>query len=108
MPQRGELHPIWMPRHARLTAHAQQDWQRFMADFGLLLAQVRRERGFSQEYVAAQAGMAPYTYVRYEQGRGQDGRPANLTLINLICLANALHVRVEDIIPDQYPDIRLD
>lgn len=51
------------------------------------LRDLRRERGLSQEAVAHRAGIALYTYQKFEKGESKPGTPMNPTYHTLLALA---------------------
>ena len=51
------------------------------------LRDLRRERGLSQEAVAHRAGIALYTYQKFEKSESKPGTPMNPTYHTLLALA---------------------
>ncbi len=80
-----------------------------MADFsramGVALQRLRLERGLSQERLAHMAGIAAYTYQKFEKGESKPGTPMNPRLFTLLALAEVLEVKLEDIVPAEWPDL---
>ena len=80
-----------------------------MADFsrqmGVALQRLRLERGLSQERLAHMAGIASYTYQKFEKGESKPGTPMNPRLFTLLALAEVLEVKLEDIVPAEWPDL---
>ena len=80
-----------------------------MADFsramGVTLQRLRLERGLSQERLAHMAGIASYTYQKFEKGESKPGTPMNPRLFTLLALAEVLEVKLEDIVPAEWPDL---
>ena len=80
-----------------------------MADFsramGVNLQRLRLERGLSQERLAHMAGIASYTYQKFEKGESKPGTPMNPRLFTLLALAEVLEVALEDIVPSEWPDL---
>jgi transcriptional regulator with XRE-family HTH domain len=80
-----------------------------MADFsramGVALQRLRLERGLSQERLAHMAGIASYTYQKFEKGESKPGTPMNPRLFTLLALAEVLEVTLEDIVPADWPDL---
>lgn len=56
------------------------------------LIEIRRMRGFSQEYMANKLGCHRHTYARMEEN------PKNITIAKAIMIAQILEVNLEDII----------
>ena len=63
----------------------------FLKDFGIMLAKVRKEKGFTQEKLAFAIGVSP-TYVGFcEQGR------RNPTILNIYKITKVLGLELKDI-----------
>ena len=60
-------------------------------------------RGLSQERTAHLAGIASYTYQKFEKGESRPGTPLNPRLSTLLALCRVLEVRLEDLVPDEVP-----
>lgn len=103
---RGTVHSGSVPNPSELSVAARERWQRYMSEFGINLQRARHQLGYSQEYVAAQTGISPYTYMRYEQGLGQNNEPANPKLTNLLALSYALQTPLHALLPSDPPDLR--
>ena len=65
---------------------------------GLRLQRARIGKGFSQEALAHAAGISTYTYQKFEKGESRPSTPMNPRLRTLIALANALDMRVEELV----------
>ena len=80
-----------------------------MADFsramGVALQRLRLERGLSQERLAHMAGIASYTYQKFEKGESKPGTPMNPRLFTLLSLAQVLGVSLEELVPATWPDL---
>lgn len=63
------------------------DYQDASQQLGYRLRNLRRERGLSQESVAHRAGIALYTYQKFEKGESKPGTPMNPTYHTLLSLA---------------------
>lgn len=61
---------------------------------GERLRDLREEKGLTQEEIAARAGIATYTYQKYEKGESRPGEPMNPELFTLVSLSEAFEVRV--------------
>lgn len=82
------------------------DWAAFAKRLALQLRQLRTEAGLSQEDVAYRAGLARYTYQRYEKGESRVGVAANPPIRALLAMAQVLGVELEDLVPRGAPDLR--
>ena len=77
----------------------------FARTLGSNLARARIARGLSQEQVAHRAGIASYTYQKFEKGESRPGTPMNPRLFTLMALSEALDVPIMDLLPDRMPEI---
>lgn len=91
-----------MPRPPLTASPA---WERFARELGVNLQRARQARGLSQERVAHAAGIAPYTYQKFEKGESKPGTPLNPRLANLVALAQVLEIDLADLLPRPLPDI---
>jgi len=57
----------------------------------------------SQERVAHEAGIASYTYQKFEKGESRPGTPMNPRLDTLIALCEVLDVTLVDLLPRPMP-----
>lgn len=62
------------------------------------LRDLRRERGLSQEAVAHRAGIALYTYQKFEKGESKPGTPMNPTYHTLLALAWVFDLPVAELL----------
>ncbi|RLK49326.1 helix-turn-helix transcriptional regulator [Microbacterium telephonicum] len=90
----------------RRFEHA-EGWREYAVQLGLNLQAVRVERGLSQEDVAYRARLTRFTYQKYEKGESKPGEPTNLTIRTLLALTQVLEVSLEDLLPDDVPDLLL-
>lgn len=81
-------------------------WNSYVREIGLTLQRARTSTGFSQEQVAAAAGIAAYTYRKLEKGESNPGTPANPRLRTLVALAEVLGVRLTDLLPPEAPAVQ--
>ena len=65
---------------------------------GLRLQRARIGKGLSQEALAHAASISTYTYQKFEKSESRPGIPMNPRLRTLIALANALDMRVEELV----------
>jgi transcriptional regulator with XRE-family HTH domain len=79
-------------------------WEEFGREIGVRLQQARERRGLSQERTAHLAGIASYTYQKFEKGESRPGTPLNPRLSTLLALCRVLEVRLEDLVPDEVPE----
>ena len=77
----------------------------FSRTLGLNLQRLRMERGWSQERLAHMAGIAGYTYQKFEKGESKPGTPMNPRLFTLLSLAQVLGVSLEELVPATWPDL---
>ena len=85
---------------ANLTS--KEDFSRAM---GVALQRLRLDRGLSQERLAHMAGIAAYTYQKFEKGESKPGTPMNPRLFTLMALAQVLGVPLTELIPAGWPDL---
>jgi transcriptional regulator with XRE-family HTH domain len=83
-------------------------WAEFGRDIGVRLQRARERRGLSQERTAHLAGIASYTYQKFEKGESRPGSPLNPRLSTLLSLCRVLEVRLEDLVPDPAPGTPLE
>lgn len=79
--------------------------EEFSRAIGVSLQRLRLERGYSQEKLAHMAGIAAYTYQKFEKGESKPGTPMNPRLFTLMALAEVLDVQLTDLIPTNWPDL---
>ena len=75
-----------------------EDWWRYARALGLRLQRARLAKGMSQEAVAHAAGISTFTYQKFEKGESKPGTPMNPRLRTLLALAEALEVRVGELV----------
>lgn len=85
---------------------ADEGWAAYAQRLATALRRAREEAGLSQEQVAYRAGLTRYTYQKYEKGESRPGTPANPTLRTILAISQVLEVVVEELIPDEPPDLR--
>jgi DNA-binding XRE family transcriptional regulator len=93
-------------RHNRGMARQRRGeptWDEFGREIGVRLQRARERRGLSQERTAHLAGIAAYTYQKFEKGESRPGSPLNPRLSTLLALCRVLELRVEDLVPDPAP-----
>jgi transcriptional regulator with XRE-family HTH domain len=78
-------------------------WEEFAREIGVRLQRAREQRGLSQERTAHLAGIASYTYQKFEKGESRPGSPLNPRLSTLLALCRVLELRLEDLLPDPAP-----
>ena len=88
-----------------LDSMSSPDWAEYARELGHRLGRLRIERSLTQQDVADRAGIARFTYQRYEQGKSQNGHPANPSLATLIALSQALEVSITELLPSNTPDL---
>ncbi|GAB2460175.1 hypothetical protein GCM10027062_44750 [Nocardioides hungaricus] len=80
-------------------------WESFARDLGHSLRRAREATGMSQERVAHAAGIASYTYQKFEKGESRPGMPLNPRLTTLVALSQVLGVSLEELLPADMPDL---
>lgn len=85
---------------------ASEEWAAYARRLATALRRAREDAGLSQEQVAYRAGLTRYTYQKYEKGESRPGSPANPTLRTVLAISQVLGVAVEDLIPEEIPDLR--
>ena len=80
-------------------------WQAYARELGVNLQRARLAKGLSQERVAHLAGIAGFTYQKFEKGESRPGTPMNPQLLTLVSLSQVLEVPIVDLLPDFQPDI---
>lgn len=89
-----------MPRR-----HSETTWESFARELGHNLRRAREATGLSQERVAHAAGLASYTYQKFEKGESRPGQPLNPRLTTLVALSQVLGVPLPDLLPADLPDV---
>ena len=90
-------------RRVRAQRRREPTWEEFGREIGVRLQRARERAGLSQERTAHLAGIASYTYQKFEKGESRPGSPLNPRLSTLIALCRVLDVRLEDLLPDPRP-----
>jgi transcriptional regulator with XRE-family HTH domain len=80
-------------------------WETFARELGLNLLRARQATGLSQERIAHAAGIAAYTYQKFEKGESKPGSPMNPRLNTLVALSQVLEVPLVDLLPRKFPDL---
>jgi transcriptional regulator with XRE-family HTH domain len=78
-------------------------WDEFGREIGVRLQRARERKGLSQERTAHLAGIAGYTYQKFEKGESRPGTPLNPRLSTLLALCEVLDLRLEDLVPEPAP-----
>ncbi|MFT4189413.1 MAG: helix-turn-helix transcriptional regulator [Aeromicrobium sp.] len=60
-----------------MASHGTTTWEGFARELGHNLLRTRTARGMSQERLAHEAGIAAYTYQKFEKGESRPGAPMN-------------------------------
>lgn len=69
------------------------------------LRRLRSEAKLSQEQLAHAAGLAGFTYQKFEKGESRPGAPMNPGLATLLGLCQALGVSLAELLPAWVPDV---
>ncbi|WP_237111585.1 helix-turn-helix transcriptional regulator [Nocardioides sp. WS12] len=80
-------------------------WETYARELGHNLHRARMARDLSQERVAHLAGLAGYTYQKFEKGESRPGTPMNPRLNTLIALSQVLEVPLVELLPDFDPEV---
>lgn len=83
-----------------------QEWAAFARSLGTNIHRARMQRELSQEQVAYAAGLSRYTFQKFEKGESMPGTPANPSLRNVMAIAQVLGATLDELIPDEWPDLR--
>ena len=78
-------------------------WDDFARELGHNLYRARAAKGLSQEKVAHLAGLAAFTYQKFEKGESRPGTPMNPRLMTLVALSQVLEVPVAELLPARMP-----
>ncbi|MBR3316830.1 MAG: helix-turn-helix transcriptional regulator [Atopobiaceae bacterium] len=70
----------------------------YAAQLAQRLRVLRYAHGFSQEYVALNAGISTFTYQKFEKGESNPGKPMNPRLSTLIALARIFEMEPWELI----------
>lgn len=80
-------------------------WADYARRLGIELNRARHRAGLSQERLAYIAGLTRYHYQQLEKGQSRPGHPANPSLRNILALAQALGMRMDELLPGDMPDL---
>ncbi|WP_460853093.1 helix-turn-helix domain-containing protein [Nocardioides montaniterrae] len=80
-------------------------WEQYARQLGTNLQRARMARGLSQEKVAHLAGIAGFTYQKFEKGESRPGTPMNPRLTTIIALSQVLEVPIVDLLPKDLPPL---
>jgi transcriptional regulator with XRE-family HTH domain len=83
-------------------------WAEYGREIGVRLQRAREQHGLSQERTAHLAGIASYTYQKFEKGESRPGSPLNPRLSTLLALCRVLELRLEELLPDPPPSTPLE
>jgi transcriptional regulator with XRE-family HTH domain len=92
---------------ARRRFEHSEGWREYAVQLGVNLQAARHARGLSQEDVAYRARLTRYTYQKYERGESKPGQPVNLTIRTLLALTQVLQVDINELLPDDVPDLHI-
>lgn len=81
-------------------------WEEFARELGQNLHRARIAKGLSQERVAHLAGIASFTYQKFEKGESRPGTPMNPRLTTIVALSQVLDVPIAVLLPPKQPDLR--
>ncbi|GAB3070254.1 helix-turn-helix domain-containing protein [Nocardioides zeae] len=72
----------------------EDEWKTFSREVGVRLQQARQRKGLSQERVAHLAGVAGFTYQKFEKGESRPGVAMNPRLQTLLAVCEVLEIDV--------------
>ena len=72
----------------------EDEWKTFSREVGVRLQQARQRKGLSQERVAHLAGVAGFTYQKFEKGESRPGVAINPRLQTLLAVCEVLEIDV--------------
>lgn len=81
-----------------------EGWIDYATAVGSNIQRFRVQQGLSQEELAYAAGLSRYALQLFERG-GNDGRPANPQLSNIMAIAQVLGVGLQDLLPSDWPEM---
>ncbi len=87
----------------RVSNEQDSDWVVFARELGHNLHRARMAKGLSQERTAHLAGIAGFTYQKFEKGESRPGSPMNPRLTTLVALSQVLDVALIDLLPSPLP-----
>lgn len=82
-----------------------RSWETYASELGHNLHRARVAKDLSQERVAHLAGLAGYTYQKFEKGESRPGTPMNPRLNTLMALSQVLEVPLTELLPDFEPEV---
>jgi transcriptional regulator with XRE-family HTH domain len=82
-----------------------ESYWKYASDLGVALSRARATRGYSQEQLAAAAGITAFTYRKIEKGVSNPGSPSNPQLHTLLAIAEVLGVPLVSLLPHDPGDI---
>lgn len=83
-----------MPKTRDITEAERQ----LSIELGRRLRELRDERGLTQEQIAIRAGIATFTYQKYEKGESRPGTPMNPELYTLRALSRAFGMKISELL----------
>ena len=99
--------PLPLSQAGGVTTSHDMSKAEFSRRIGVTMQRLRIERGYSQERLAHMAGIAGYTYQKFEKGESKPGTPMNPRLFTLLAIAEVLGVSLEELLPKEWPDVTL-
>lgn len=82
-----------------MSATPDRSFVAYARELGVNLHRARMAKKLSQERVAHLAGIAGFTYQKFEKGESRPGYPMNPQLLTLLSLSQVLDVPVVDLLP---------
>ncbi len=90
---------------SRMAKRGPRTLEEYARELGHNLKRAREQTGLSQERIAHAAGLASYTYQKFEKGESRPGTPMNPRLATLLALSQVLGVSLVDLLPKDPPDL---
>ena len=81
-------------------------WKDYTRKLGTNIARSRTAKRYSQDRVAADSGLSRFTYWKLKRGESNSDTPANPRLRSILAAAQALDIKLADLLPKHTPDLR--
>ena len=85
---------------------ADPTWKGYARKLGINIARVRTAKGYFEDRVVADVGLSRFTYWKLEREESNPDIPANPRLCSILTLAQALDIKLADLLPMHIPDLR--
>jgi len=81
-------------------------WKDYARELGINIVRAHTTKGYSQDRLAADAGLSRFTYWKLERGESNPDTPANPRLRSILTVAQALNTELANLLPKHTPDFR--